>query len=93
MNGVLRHPTSMAKIDFLIMATVICQQMLCGTFFQLEAIASHFLHIFSNLETLIRSISPGGAGGPNPPTQLIYFLYSFIMLSKILLCAGGGTGL
>ena len=70
MTGVLRHPTNMAKIDFLIMATVICIKMVCGTFFQLEAIASHFLQIFSNLETLIRSISPGGAGGPNLPTRL-----------------------
>ena len=32
-----------------------------GTLFRLGAIASHFLHIFSNLKTLVRSISPGGA--------------------------------
>ena len=45
--------------------------MVCGTFFALGNMDNHFLHIFSNLETLIRSISPGGAGGPLLPTQLI----------------------
>ena len=73
MTGMLRHPTNMAKIIFVIMATVICIKMVRGTFFQLEAIASHFLHIISNLETLIKSISPGGAGGPNLPTRLVAY--------------------
>ena len=41
-----------------------------GTFFRLEAIASHFLHIFSNLKTLIKSISPGGALQPLQSTRL-----------------------
>ena len=44
--------------------------MVCGTFFALGNMDNHFLHIFSNLETLIRSISPGGAGGPLLPTRL-----------------------
>ena len=64
------------KLIILIMTALICIKMVRGTFFQLEAIASHFLHIFSNLETLIRSISPGGAGGPNLPTQLYLDPYS-----------------
>ena len=42
-----------------------------GTFFRLEAIASHFLHIFSNLKTLIKSWSQGGALQPLQSTRLV----------------------
>ena len=60
----------MAKFVFLIVAALICIKMVCGTFFALGNMDNHFLHIFSNLETLIRSISPGGAGGPLLSTRL-----------------------
>ena len=63
------------KLIILIMAALICIKMVCGTFFQLVNIDNHFLHIFYNLETLIRSIFPGGAGGPHLPTQLSTVLY------------------
>ena len=36
--------------------------------FQPGDIANNFHHIFSILETLIKSLSQGGAGGPYPPT-------------------------
>ena len=42
-----------------------------GTFFRLEAIASHFLHIFSNLKTLIKSWFQGGALQPLQSTLLL----------------------
>ena len=61
------------KLIILIMAALICIKMVRGTFFQPVNIDNHFLHIFSNLKTLIRSIPPGGAGGPLPPTQLKIF--------------------
>ena len=51
----------LGKIDFSVMAALICIKMICGTSGQLVIIANHFLHIFSNLETPIRSIFPGGA--------------------------------
>ena len=53
------------------MAALICIKMVCGTFFVLGNIDNHFLHIFYNLKTLIRSIFPGGAGGPHLPTRLL----------------------
>ena len=56
------------------MAALICIKIVCGTFFVLGNIDNHFLHIFYNLETLIRSIFPGGAGGPHLPTQLLRLL-------------------
>ena len=55
---------------FSVMAALICIQIVRGTFCQLVNIANRFLHIFSNLETLIRFIFPGGAGYPYLPTQL-----------------------
>ena len=53
------------------MAALICIKNVRGTFCQLVNIANRFLRIFSNLETLIRFIFPGGAGYPYLPTQLI----------------------
>ena len=57
--------------EFSVMAALICIQIVRGTFCQLVNIANRFLRIFSNLETLIRFIFPGGAGYPYLPTQLI----------------------
>ena len=56
--------------EFSVMAALICIQIVRGTFCQLVNIANRFLRIFSNLETLIRFIFPGGAGYPYLPTQL-----------------------
>ena len=53
-----------------VMAALICIKIVRGTFCQLVNIANRFLRIFSNLETLIRFIFPGGAGYPYLPTQL-----------------------
>ena len=53
------------------MAALICIKMVRGTFCQLVNIANRFLRIFSNLETSIRFIFPGGAGHPYLPTRLI----------------------
>ena len=63
--------------EFSVMAALICIQIVRGTFCQLVNIANRFLRIFSNLETLIRFIFPGGAGYPYLPTQLISILYKF----------------
>ena len=52
------------------MAALICITNVRGTFCQLVNIANRFLRIFSNLETLIIFIFPGGAGYPYLPTQL-----------------------
>ena len=61
------------------MAALICIKSVRGTFCQLVNIANRFLRIFSNLETLVRFIFPGGAGYPYLPTQLIrissYYTY------------------
>ena len=57
--------------DFSVMAALICIKNVRGTFCQLVNIANRFLRIFSNLETLIRFIFPGGAGYPYLPTQLV----------------------
>ena len=65
--------------EFSVMATLICIQNVRGTIFQLVNIANRFLHIFSNLETLIRFIFPGGAGYPYLPTQLIGFFVLFAL--------------
>ena len=48
--------------------------MIHGTFFDFFNIAYHFLHIFSDLETSIRSWFPGGAGKPLLGTKLIGML-------------------
>ena len=56
--------------EFSIMAALICIKIVRGTFFQLFNIANRFLRIFSNLETLIRFIFPGGAGYPYLPTHM-----------------------
>ena len=56
--------------EFSVMAALICIKIVRGTFCQLVNIANRFLRIFSNLETLIRFIFPGGAGYPYLPTQL-----------------------
>ena len=56
--------------EFSVMAALICIKNVRGTFCQLVNIANRFLRIFSNLETLIRFIFPGGAGYPYLPTQL-----------------------
>ena len=53
------------------MAALICIKRVRGTFCQLVNIANRFLRIFSNLETSIRFIFPGGAGYPYLPTRLI----------------------
>ena len=53
------------------MAALICIKIVRGTFCQLVNIANRFLRIFSNLETSIRFIFPGGAGYPYLPTRLI----------------------
>ena len=55
------------------MAALICIKNVRGTFCQLVNIANRFLRIFSNLETLIRFIFPGGAGYPYLPTQLLWY--------------------
>ena len=52
------------------MAALICIKRVRGTFCQLVNIANRFLCIFSNLETSIRFIFPGGAGYPYLPTRL-----------------------
>ena len=57
------------------MAALICIQMVRGTFCQLVNIANRFLRIFSNLETSIRFIFPGGAGYPYLPTRLSLVLF------------------
>ena len=57
--------------EFSVMAALICIQIVRGTFCQLVNMANRFLRIFSNLETLIRFIFPGGAGYPYLPTQLL----------------------
>ena len=57
--------------EFSVMAALICIKIVRGTFCQLVNIANRFLRIFSNLETLIRFIFPGGAGYPYLTTQLI----------------------
>ena len=64
---------------FSVMAALICIQIVHGTFCQLVNIANRFLRIFSNLETLIRFIFPGGAGYPYLPTQLngYYFVVTY----------------
>ena len=44
--------------------------MVCGTFFFLEVIASDFLDKISNIKTLVKSISQGGARPPLLSTRL-----------------------
>ena len=51
--------------------------MYVGQFASLLNIANRFLRIFSNLETLIRFIFPGGAGYPYLPTQLYGLLLDY----------------
>ena len=58
------------KNECSVMAALICIKMVRGTFYQLVNIANRFLRIFSNLETSIRFIFPGGAGYPYLPTRL-----------------------
>ena len=43
------------KVDYSVMAALICIKMIRGTFCQLVNIAHRFLRIISNLETPIRS--------------------------------------
>ena len=57
-------------IYLLVMASLICIKMVCGTFGQLFNIANRFLWYFSNLETSIRNRFPGGARYPLLPTRL-----------------------
>ena len=57
------------------MAALICIKRVCGTFFRLVNIVNRFLRIFSNLETSIRFIFPGGAGYPYLPTRLVVHTY------------------
>ena len=64
------------------MAALICIKNVRGTFCELVNIANRFLRIFSNLETLIRFIYPGGAGYPYLPTQLIVFMVLLSMITQ-----------
>ena len=57
--------------DFLYLFVLICIKMVCGTFFFLGAIASDFLDKISNIKTLVKSISQGGARPPLLSTRLI----------------------
>ena len=68
--------------EFSVMAALICLKIVRGTFCQLVNIANRFLRIFSNLETLIRFIFPGGAGYPYRPTQL-YGMMHYCRLWKL----------
>jgi len=54
-----------------------------GTSGRLVNIAGRFLHIFSDLETLIRNIFPGGARNPYSPTELkVLELYTVFYPSR-----------
>ena len=66
------------KNECSVMAALICIKIVRGTFCQLVNIANRFLRIFSNLETSIRFIFPGGAGYPYLPTRLITVLVSYL---------------
>ena len=70
------------------MAALICIKIVRGTFCQLVNIANRFLRIFSNLETSIRFIFPGGTGYPYLPTRLdtmTWYLLLCHTISKIIL--------
>ena len=67
------------------MAALICIKMIRGTFFDFVNTANHFLHIFSDIVTSIRSLFPGGAGKPPFWTKLhpiSWNLLFFIPLSR-----------